>query len=89
MTHYDPREWGQDDPPPPRVEWYDVALALAFVLGVIALVGSCDAEAAVPPFEVTLPTGQKIDACGVEYDATAKTLALAPCVVVFSDGFEK
>lgn len=88
MTHYDPRDWGQDDPEPPRMGWEDVLLAVLWVAVVAALIGSCDAKAQIPPFEVTLPTGQVIDACGMEYDANAKALTLAPCVVVFSNGFE-
>lgn len=90
MTHYDPRDWGQGDPEPPRMDWGDVVLAAMFVLIAAALLSQCsEADAAtIPPFEVTLPTGQTLVACGIEYDARAKTLALAPCVIVFSDSFE-
>lgn len=88
---WDPRDTGDDDKDDehiPDILWI-IGAVLWFLLGASLLIQCSRADAAtIPPFEVTLPTGQRIDACGIEYDARAKTMTLAPCVIVFADSFE-
>lgn len=88
MTHYDPRD--DEDPQDEPVSGWLIALGAVLWLAVAgSLLFQCStAKAEVPPFLVTLPTGQTLDACGMEYDARAKALTLAPCVIVFADSFE-
>ena len=89
--NWDPRDTGddpEDESPIPDILWL-IGAVLWFLLGAAFLVQCSKADAAtIPPCEVTLPTGQTIDACGIEYDARGKTMTLAPCVIVFADSFE-
>lgn len=95
MTHYDPRDWGQGDPEPPRMGWGDVVLAAMFLLIAAALLSQCSGEVraspveASPPFLVMLPDGTEVAACSARYQPEARTFVFGPCVTVFADGFEQ
>ncbi len=89
MTHRDPQHDPQhDDTPIPR---YVYALGVVlWSIAIAAMLSRCDAVSAatITPFELTLPNGQRIEACTASYDATAKAFAFGPCTTVFHDSFE-
>lgn len=89
MTHYDPRDYGKEDPPPSDDLIHFIGMVIFIVL-CIALLTQCsdEAKAQIPPFLLNLPDGTQQQACSAAYEPTAKQFDFGPCVTVFVDGFE-